>query len=101
MGEKNNLRETLLSRATAQGKVPMWESPFGGSSSGGVGSAAVTQYAMAAAPKAPTGLPAPMPTAPSRVPPAWSRYLTGLKMQHAYKNSWIPNPFLVRLAGSS
>lgn len=45
---------------------------------------------------APTGLPVPPPSEPSRVPPAWQRYLTGLKMQNAYANNWNPNPMLVR-----
>jgi len=50
-------------------------------------------------PMAPTGLPAPPPAKPSRVPPAVDRYTTGLKMQHAIANNWEPNPTLIRLLG--
>lgn len=46
---------------------------------------------------APTGLPAPTPNPKSNLPPAWKRYATGLKMQHAYANGWNPNPMLLRI----
>ena len=37
------------------------------------------------------------PTVPDKLPPAWKRYLTALKMEHGYKNSWSPNPTLIRI----
>ena len=52
-----------------------------------------------AVPMAPTGLPAPPPSQPSRVRPAMDRYATGLKMQEAIANGWQPNPTLIRLSG--
>ena len=47
---------------------------------------------------APTGLPVPPPGETAKVPPAWQRYLTGMKMQNAYANNWTPNPMLIRVA---
>lgn len=52
-------------------------------------------------PEAPTGLPTAPPAKPARVPPAWQRYSTGLKMQHAYANGWSPNPMLIRILDGS
>lgn len=48
-------------------------------------------------PLAPTGLPALPPNPTPRLPPAWKRYMTGLKMQDAYANDWRPNPILLRI----
>lgn len=48
-------------------------------------------------PLAPTGLPAIPPNPDTRLPPAWKRYMTGLKMQDAYANDWRPNPILLRI----
>ena len=52
-----------------------------------------------AMPKAPTGLPAPVPGKTNTLPPAWQRYATSQKMQQAYRNNWTPNPMLIRLLG--
>ena len=42
---------------------------------------------------------AAMPNAPTKVLPAWQRYITGQKMQQAYANGWEPNPMLIRVLG--
>lgn len=59
----------------------------------------LTERAVSAAPTAPTGLPAPVPSKPARVPPALDRYKTALRMQRAYANGWEPNPILIRIFG--
>ena len=39
----------------------------------------------------------PIPSVSSKLPPAWQRHLTALRMQDAYKNAWSPNPTLIRI----
>ena len=48
-------------------------------------------------PTAPSGLPAPIPNKQSHLPPAFQRYLTGLKMQKAIRAGWDPHPTLVKI----
>ena len=98
MAKTSGLRDTLLERSI--GRSPTWgESPFQGLGETSGTFPKAPDYPQLLGPKAPTGLPAPAPNAPSRVPPAWDRYVTGLNMQKAYANNWNPNPMLVRLMG--
>ena len=92
-GKPDKLRDTMLERAKV--KPVAWEGPF--SATGGTTTSPTYPEAAAKAPTAPTGLPATTPTQAATVPPDWQRYLTGLRMQHAYANNWQPNPMLVRL----
>ena len=105
MAVKNSLRDTLLSRTGLS--HPTWESPTNSTSSYGgpttkLGQVPAPEYPDASqAPRASTGLPVPTPSQPSRVPPAWQRYLTGMQMQNAYASGWQPNPMLLRFLGGS
>lgn len=55
------------------------------------------ERSMSKEPIAPSGLPAPTPKPKSHLPPAWKRYLTGLRMQEAVRNNWQPSPTLVKI----
>ena len=88
----SSLRNVLSDRAFA---TPKWSSPA--ETGTYQGSSGLDYSNQETWPKAPTGLPAPAPNSPSRVPPAWQRYRTGLRMQDAYANGWNPNPIMLRI----
>lgn len=91
MASKNTLRDTLLSRTSH----PIWE---------GAAPSQPGTMPLAAAPNpvggsmtASTGLPTPVPNQSQGVPPAWQRFLTGQRMQDAYRANWTPNPMIIRM----
>lgn len=42
-----------------------------------------------------------MPNSHAKTPPRWQRYITGQKMEEAYRNNWNPNPMLIRIMEGS
>lgn len=90
---KDLLKDILIGRANKP-SLPKWSSPLDDPST-----TRPVEYAkqMAGAPMAPTGLPAPPPNQAAKVPPAWQRYSTALKMQQGFANNWSPHPILTRI----
>lgn len=106
---KDPLKNTLLERAMKENPgIDPWESPFRKNPGEVILSQSQerafpdlrNQETAPTVPTAPTGLPAPTPSAqPAKVPPAWKRYATALKMQQGYANGWEPHPIITRLLG--
>lgn len=100
----NDLKDVLMNRAMSGSQQPQTQPKASGYSTVSSNAAAPAPQTSPAGvpnydtmPKAPTGLPAPVPSKSNALPPAWQRYATAQKMQNAVANSWSPNPMLIRL----